>query len=404
MPKVLQGGNLLDGTGGAAIPRSTLVIEEGRIAEVGRQEDFGQREWTGYEVIDTSGSTVLPGLINCHEHLEVRHGYGSYQERAAQSIDWGYMRATRNALMAVAEGLTTVRDVGSKSLVNLTVKRAISEGMIVGPRVIACGQPLAMTGGHGAEICRVADGADAVRQAAREQLTKGADLIKCMASGGYISHGTDQPWSPQYSVAELAAAFEEAHNAGKRTTVHAHPPVAIRNAIEAGTDCIEHAALVDQPTAELIAEKGVYVVPTLVEHWDMADHGLEWGRPQWLVEHSREGLAERLEIYSHLVEAGCNLAVGTDVLGTVAREMELMVEGGLTPSQVITAATRNGAEVCGLLDETGTLEAGKHADVVVVGGDPLEDLGVLRDVKMTIVQGKPYKAGELAKATGRFPL
>jgi imidazolonepropionase-like amidohydrolase len=403
-PTVVRGGRLIDGTGAAPHEAGVVVIEEGKISAVGPEGDFDGRDWTGYTVIDAEGGTILPGLINCHEHLEVRHGYGSYQERAGQTIDWGYMRAARNALLALQEGLTTVRDVGSKGILNLTLRQAIEEGMIVGPRVVACGQPLAMTGGHGQGLCMIADGVDQVRAAAREQLLHGADLIKCMASGGYISKGIDQPESPQFTVEELRAAFDEAHSAGKLTTVHAHPPTAIRNAIEAGVDCIEHAALVDEPTAELLADRNIPVVPTLVEHWDMAEHGLEWGRPAWLVEHARGDREQRLMIYSRLVAAGCKLAVGTDVMGSIAREIELMAEGGLDNMAVLVAATRNGADVCGLGDRTGTLEAGKDADVLVVAGDPLEDLDALRHVQVVLKQGAAYRPASLAAATGRVPL
>jgi imidazolonepropionase-like amidohydrolase len=404
MPTVLRGGSVLDGTGAMPVKQGLVVIEDGRIQAVGREADFGKKDWAGYDVVDVGGATIMPGLINCHEHLEVRHGYGTFQERAAQSTDWGLMRAVRNCLMALQEGCTTVRDVGSKPGVNFTIKRAVKEGLIVGPRVVTCGRPLGMTGGHGWQICLVVDGADNVRQAAREQLREGADLIKCMASGGYVTQGTDAPWSPQYTVEEMRAAFEEAHKAGKKTTVHAHPPAAICAALEAGVDCIEHAGLVDRETAELLAKRGIPVVPTLVETWDMAERGLELGRPKWLVEHSKHNLDKRLGIYKNLVDAKCKLATGTDVLGTVWREMEIMAMGGLTNMQAILAATKNAAEVCDLQAETGTLEKGKWADIVVVDGDPVQDLKAMRQVKMTITQGKIYRPQDLAPATGRAPL
>ncbi len=404
MPTVLHGGSVLDGTGAKPIRQGVVVIENGRIKAVGREADFGKNGWSGYEVIDVGGATIMPGLINCHEHLEVRHGYGTFQERAAQSTDWGLMRAVRNSLMALQEGCTTVRDVGSKPGVNFTVKRAIKVGLIIGPRVVTCGRPLGMTGGHGWQICQVVDGPEAVRQAARENLRDGADLIKCMASGGYVTQGTDAPWSPQYTIEEMRGAFEEAHKAGKKTTVHAHPPAAICAALEAGVDCIEHAGLVDRPTADLLAKRGIPVVPTLVESWDMAERGLELGRPQWLVEHSKNHLDTRLSIYKNLVDAGCKLATGTDVLGTVWREMEIMAMGGLSNMDVILAATRNGADICDLLSETGTLEQGKSADMVIVDGDPVADLAAMRRVRMTIMQGKVYRPADLAAATGRVPL
>jgi imidazolonepropionase-like amidohydrolase len=400
---VLYGGLLIGGTGASPIADAAIRMEDGTITAVGPVADFGASGFDGAEVIDVTGKTVMPGLINCHQHLDNRHGYGAYQTRAGQSIPYLVTRATRNALLDLQEGVTTVRDMSSKGGTNLHVKQAINDGMILGPRVLACGQAIAMTGGHGHLRAIEADGADEVRSAARHLLKAGADLIKCMASGGFVSQGVDQPWSPQLTVEEMRAAFDEAHKAGKPTTVHAHPPQAIRWSLEAGVDCIEHAALVDAATAELLAERGVPVVPTLGESWVIAQRGEEFGRPAWLVEVCKNELGERMERFGHLVDAGVRMAVGTDVIGTMAEEMQLMVEGGLTPMEVVVAATRNGAEVCALGEETGTLEAGKWADVIVLGGNPLEDLSRLREVELVFKEGVVYKPEVLAAATGRHP-
>ncbi len=346
----------------------------------------------------------MPGLINCHQHLDNRHGYGSYHTRAAQEIPYLVARAARNALLDLQEGVTTIRDVASRHGTNLHVKQAIEDGMLLGPRVVACGQPIAMTGGHGWHLCIEADGVAEVRKAARELLKRGADLIKCMASGGFISIGVDQPWSPQLTIEEMHAAFDEAHKAGKPTTVHAHPPEAIQWAVEAGVDCIEHGALIDRESAELLVEKGIWLVPTLGESYIIAHRGEEYGRPAWLAQLCREKLEDRATHFGNAVEAGVKMAVGTDVIGTMAEEIQLMVEGGVGVMDALVAATRNGAEVCGLLDRTGTLEEGKWADLIVLDGDPLEDLSALNQVTYVFKQGVRYRPAELAIATGKHPL
>jgi imidazolonepropionase-like amidohydrolase len=404
MAIVLTGGRIVDGTGSEPIENGVLIIEGDRIKAVGSMKDLGaQVRGNDNTAIDVSGKTVLPGLINAHEHLDTRMGLRSFQERAAEPVEWLALRAARNLLLCLVQGVTTVRDVGSKGGTNLRVREAARSGMLVGPRVYTCGQPIAMTGGHGDVICRVADGIAEVTKAAREQLRAGADLVKCMASGGYVARGTDSPYSPQYTVDELRAAFYEAHTQGRRTTVHAHPPIAIRNAVEAGVDCIEHAALVDPETAEFLADREIPVVPTLGEHFLMAEVGLEHGRPRWLVELSRSTLKEVMEHYKHLVKARVRLGVGTDVLGEMVREMELMAEGGLTPLQVIRAATLTNAEIIGEEQNLGSLEPGKFADAIVVDGNPVKDLTVLRNVERVFLGGVARETAALKQALGTVP-
>jgi imidazolonepropionase-like amidohydrolase len=345
----------------------------------------------------------MPGLINCHEHLDERWGVGPYQVRATEPLTRKLLRAVRNALIALQEGTTTIRDAGGKEGLGLALKKEIAEGLIRGPRIVTCGEPIGMTGGHGWEVQIEADGPDEVRKAARKLLKAGADFIKLMASGGYIEPSKDQPWSAQLSEEEMRAAFEEAKKAGKKTTVHAHPPVAIRAAIAAGVDCIEHGGLMDRETAELMAREGIFLVPTLAESWVIAERGLELGRPAWLVEASRKHMGKS-QTPKLAAQAGIKMAVGTDVAASMAKEMELMQEGGLSAMEVLVAATRNGAELCDILEETGTLEVGKSADVVVIDGNPLKDMRDMRRVDLVFKQGQMYRPADLAKATGIYPL
>jgi imidazolonepropionase-like amidohydrolase len=401
---VLRGGMLIDGTGAPPIPIGAVRFGDKKIVAVGAEADFGTSGFEGADVIDVQGQTILPGLINCHTHLDNRYGLESFQVRAEQPLAYLMARAARNALIDLQEGVTTVRFIAYRHMNHIPFKQAIEEGMILGPRIVACGPPIAMTGGHAWQICVEADGPDAVRRVARQQLKEGVDVIKCMASGGFVSRGTDLPWSPQLTVEEMRAAFDEAHKAGKPTTVHAHPPQAIQWAVEAGVDCIEHGGLIDQETAELLARQGIWLVPTLGEGWVAAYHGEEYGLDRWLIEACQANLEDRGQRFGYAIQAGVKMAVGTDVWPSMAKEMQLMAEGGLKPMDVLVAATHHGAEVCGLGDQTGTLEAGKWADAIVLDGNPLEDMTALSRVKLVFKEGILYQPDALAAATGRYPL
>ena len=404
MTRVLRGATLIDGTGAKPLANSVIVVEGQRIAKVGTLADFGsQLPAKDKDIIDLSGCFIIPGLINCHEHLDMRRAPGTFQERIAKDSLYTVMRSVRNCLVNLQEGITTVRDLHSKGCNALYVRQAINEGMIIGPRVFTCGTPISMTGGHGDEVCLVADGVDAVRKAARTLLRAGADIIKVMASGGFVSVGRDLPTSPQLTVEEMRAAFDEAHRAGKPTTAHAHAPRAIRDAIEAGVDCIEHGGLLDQETAALMAQKGIPLIATVSGIWITAEHGIELGRPQWLVETCRAGLRRWMSSLSQTIAAGVRVGAGTDG-GDMFQEMILLNEAGLSPMQVIQAATMTAAEILCQQSDLGSVEPGKLADMVVLRVDPLSDIQNTRAIKLVIKDGVIYDPQTLAAATGKWPL
>ncbi len=404
MVKVLRGATLIDGTGAKPLQNSVVVIEDQRIAKVGTISDFGgelpgKRE----DIVDLNGLFLIPGLIQCHEHLDVHRGLGSFTARMAQETRYLAMRAVRNALLNLAEGVTTVRDLHCKDCTNLVLRQAINDGMIVGCRIYTCGRPISMTGGHAAvEVSWVADGVDEVRKTARTLLAMGVDVIKVMASGGFVSVDRDLPTASQLTVEEMRAAFDEAHRQGRPTTAHAHAPVPIRHAIEAGVDCIEHGALLDDPTRELMVAKGIYLIPTVSEGLRNIEDGPSWGRPKALIESAKRNFPKRIESMRRNVQAGLKIATGTDG-GDIIKEMIILHEAGYTNMQVIEATTRMGAEVLCKQDLLGTVEAGKLADMVVVGADPLADLNNLRQVKMVYQGGKAYDPKALAVATGISP-
>lgn len=397
---IFKNMTLIDGTGRAPLRDAAILVEGERVKAVGHQAEFGSRMQDA-EVHDLGGRTVLPGLINAHEHLLWRRGYGGFEERVVrQPAGKLLLKGFGHALVSLLEGVTTVRDVGSKEGMAIAMRDAINAGQAHGPRIITAGAPIAITGGHGYGAVKVANGVTEVRRAARENLKAGADLIKLMASGGFVARGFDQPTSQQFSYEEMCAAFEEAHKAGKRTTVHCHPPVAIKTAIRAGVDCIEHGGLIDQETAELIAKTGRYIVPTLTSLRMEIERGHEMGRPAWLTEVCKQRLPGQKRTFRALMDAGCRIVAGVDSLGDLQMEIGYMVDEGMPPMRAIQAATSVAAECLGVADQVGTLEPGKYADLIAIDGDPLQDIRATRRVALTVKGGVLYQPDQLRKAIG----
>ncbi len=397
---IFQNLTLIDGTGRPPVQDAAILVEGERITAVGRAIDFGSR-LNKSEVIDLGARTVIPGLINAHEHLLWRRGYGGFEDRVVrQPAAKLLLKGFGHALVSLLEGVTTVRDVGSKDGLAIALRDAINAGQAHGPRIVAAGAPIAMTGGHGYGAVKVANGVTEVRRAARENLKAGADLIKLMASGGFVARGVDQPTSQQFSFEEMCAAFEEAHKAGKRTSVHCHPPVAIKTAIQAGVDCIEHGGLVDQETAELIAKSGRYIVPTLTSLRMEIERGHAMGRPAWLSEVCRQRVPGQKRTFRALLDSGCKIVAGVDSLGDLQMEIGYMVDEGMSPMRALAAATSVAAECLGVADQVGTLEVGKYADLIAIDGDPLQDIRATRKVALTVKGGVIYQPELLRAAIG----
>ncbi len=389
MTIVLKGGTLLDGKGGTPVPDSVIEITDDKFTYVGDGSGF---DGTGAEqIIDLSGMTVLPGLVDAHDHQQMMRCHGAINELWNLDPTYLLIRSVGAALRNLREGVTTAREMGAIAGTNLLMKLATERGLVLGPRLVTCGQPIAMTGGHAYQLCVEADGVNEVRKAARQQLKAGADFIKLMTSkesGKAIQARKAQgkPLSiPEYSEAEIRAAVEEAHNAGKKALAHSCGDVSIRRCINAGIDCIEHANYLDKENAALMAERGIFLVPTIAVHKE--SQNTIWERGELKAEDMKYLFEAQQISFKNALEAGVPLAVGTDALGDMALEMQLMIEGGLAPMDAIVAATRDGAQLLDLEDEVGTVEPGKLADIVVIRGNPLEDMMLLREVEIVIKQG-----------------
>ena len=400
MTRVLfTGGQVLDGTG-SEIRSADVVIEDGRIVDVGPGLD-------GDESVDVSGRTILPGLFDCHTHVVVS---SIDTMRLVQTpFSYRFFQAAQNLEATLRIGITTVRDAGGA---DLGVKQAVDDGLVTGPRMHISLSMLSQTGGHGdgwmpfggtidALLAKhpgvpdtVVDGTDEMRHKVRELIRMGADVIKVATSGGVLSP-RDKPTHAHFRLEELEVLVEEANAAGIFVMAHAQAAPGIKNAIRAGIRSIEHGIYLDDEAIQMMLDRGTWLVPTLVAPRgviDAADSGA--AIPEASVAKAREVVETHAASFARAVDAGVKVAMGTDSgvtpHGRNLRELALMVDGGMTPMEAIVATTRSAAELMGLQGELGTLEPGKRADLVLVDGDPL-DVASLGDRVVEV-----YKDGERA--------
>lgn len=385
---------IFDGTGAPYLRDGVILVEGERIAAVGRRREVVVPP--GARVVRAEGKTVMPGLVDAHVHVS----FGCEPNPTAvlkELLPYSAIRAAVNARRMLEAGITTIRSMGSIGYADVALRQAIEDGLVVGPRVLACGHMLLMTGADEDGYYRpevrtfregvaqgMATGADEVRRAARIQLYHGADFLKVFATGRAFTDGPVAPAAVTFTEPEMRAAVEEAHHRGKRVAAHAYSAEGITNAVRAGVDTIEHASFLDEETAALMAERGVALVPTFsvfFRYREAAEQGLV---PRWALDKTRAIWEHHGEAFRRALAAGVAIGMGTDCgeafvhPGQNAKELELMVDAGMKPEQALVAATKAGAEIVGLGDRVGTLEPGKLADLIVVGGDPLADISILQ--------------------------
>ncbi len=387
-----KGATLIDGNGGIPIKNSGMLVEGKTILQIGRIEDFQLGE--DVNIVDLTGKTIMPGMINCHVHITMEPVGDPFGFMAKESVTKAALRGVANLKKQLKSGVTYFRDLGGPEGVDLDLRDAVKEGFIEGPEFLAAGKVLTMTGGHGWPMGRECDGIDEVRKAAREQLKAGVDVIKIMATGGVMTPGVE-PGSPQLTLEEMQVAVEEAHKAGKRTATHAQGTTGIKNAILAGIDSVEHGIFLDDEVIELMVEKGVYLVPTLVAPYQIVEKGVAAGIPEHAVNKSKNVMGAHLESFRKAHKAGVKIAMGTDS-GTpfnlhdqTSMELKLMVKGGMTPMEAIVASTKTAAELLGIEGKYGTLAPNKAADFLVLKENPIDNLDTLFDIESV------YKGGRL---------
>jgi imidazolonepropionase-like amidohydrolase len=403
---VLTNVTLIDCTGADPRPDMAVVVSEGLIQKVAPSRSL--RAPRGASAIDLAGRTLMPGLIDAHVHLGITEtSWDQVIREPAAVYAFKVGRVIEETLDA---GFTTVRDAG---LIDSGFAQAVEKGYLRGPRILPSGAPISQTGGHGDWRARyqdywpdavpglvappaLCDGVEEVRRAARQQLRRGATQVKVMASGGAMSPSDDID-TTQFTVEELAAAAYEAKAAGRYAMAHTYSPGSIRNALEAGVVSIEHGNFLDEETAALMKARGAYLVPTLATYELIDRFGEQYGVPAFNMQKIRQAKARGAESVRMAEAAGVKIGSGSDLLGPMQpfKTLELSLKAAiLGPMAALVSATRTNAELLRLGDRSGTVEEGKWADLIVVEGNPLEDVDLLREagnVRLVLKRGEVMK-------------
>ncbi|GGY41067.1 Xaa-Pro dipeptidase [Parvularcula lutaonensis] len=384
---------------------AAVLIEDGVIVASGPVSSVSAPE--GAQTIALGAMTLLPGLIDMHTHLEgpsdKGRGYDRYQYAQDRATIW----AVANAKKTLDAGFTTVRNVGG-TFGMLSVRDAINEGEIPGPRLFVAGPPVGVTGSHCADDNYlpydrpttgegVADGPWALRAKVRRNIKYGVDLIKTCSTGGVFSRGTVLG-APQSTLEELKAIVDEAHLRGLKVAVHAHGTQGIKNAIEAGADTIEHASILDREAIRMAVRNGTFLSMDIYNTEYTLAKGEELGIPEESMAKEREVGQVQRESFRNAVNAGAKVMLGTDAAiyphGDNAKQLRVMTEFGMSPMQAIRAATIVPAEALGREGKLGCVTEGCHADLIAVSGNPLEDIQTLETVSFVMKDGEVVKGGQ----------
>jgi len=377
---LIRGGLVIDGTGAPPIDKGVLLIEGERIISVGKKGEI--REEPDVDVLDCSDQTLLPGLIDCHNHLSLDPRLENYLYRMADPIPALTLRACESMKIDLRTGVTTSRCLGDKEFLDVECKKAVAEGHIEGPRLLVATRGIRALHGHGF-VGYPFGGIDQIQTAVRENLAAGADVIKIFMTGTLRGPKGIPSF---FSGEEIQTAVDEAHRVGIPVTTHCIGGIGFKCAIEAGIDVIEHGYFLTDREVDLLLKSERWLVMTPSTFFTDA-------RIQTLPTHLIEGhLQQRDEVGQRMkaaIKAGVKFAVGTDGMhGGIAQEIQYLVDFGATPIQALMAATCHAAKVCGLEESIGTLEPGKFGDVIGVEGNPLKDIGALKRVKTVISRGE----------------
>lgn len=403
MKTLLKADRVIDGSGTAPLPNATVAIEDGKITGV-YQGEVPESAKAGATVREFPGCTIMPGMIDTHVHLNLPGDGTSLEDAVKEQEGVLVATATFTASRALAAGITTVRDLGAMTSTVFNLKRALALGHGTGPRIVACGQPITITGGHTWYLGGEADGVDNLRQKVRGMVKQGADFIKVMGSGGGTVNTLS--WRAAYSRTEMVALAEQAHALDRKIAVHCLCADSIEYAVDAGVDHIEHAGFLvdgkgnqkfDARVAEKLAKSGIPVTGTLAVSGavvrNMTAKQDRTPAEDAFLARWQAMMADNIEQFRKLRECGVNFVAGTDAgwrftpFDGLPLEMEMMQQGGMSAMEAIVAGTGFAAEALGINDKVGTLKAGLAADVIVINGNPLDDLDRLRHLELVMQAG-----------------
>ena len=400
---ILKADRLIDGNGGPVAEQAAILLEDDAISRIGTRETVHAPEGAPVREIDYGDATILPGLVDSHVHL-IGIGDGRAGDELVTLPDEILtVQAAQNARRHLYSGVTTVRDCGAKNRTTFLLREAVEMGILPSPRLLLSGRPIAIIGGHLSYFGIQATGPTECRAAARQLIKEGADFIKITATGG--STRTSHPLRPSFDVDELTAICEEAHKFGKHAAAHCASSQGMVNALDAGIDTIIHGVhkeadgsdVYRPEIAERIAERGVFVNPTLagaVTRIRMLENEPDLSPSQLAeLDAMREASQVRMENVARMIDAGVVMSAGSDTawgyyqMGDFQTEIEAHAMAGMSNMDAIVSATRDAAASCWVQDSVGTLEPGKQADVLVVEGNPAQDINDLRNVADVFLAG-----------------
>jgi len=409
---VIKAGKLIDTATGQVLADQIIVIKGDTIEAVGASLAVP----AGATIVDLSSAVVLPGLIDMHVHITGQASDLPYADRFRRSFVDSAVLSPKYALNTLRAGFTSARVLGADGFVDVALRNAIDRGDIPGPRLQVATYYISSTGGHGdlvgfspwlsdlapAEMSGIANGVAEVREKVRYLVKYGANLIKFGASAGVLSE-EESVGAPQYTQEEMNAIVDEARMWGKRVAAHAHGTEAIKMAIEAGVDSIEHGSLIDGEGIALMKQHGTYLVADVYNDDYIVSEFKRLGYPDRIIEKEKLVGRRQRENFMKAVTSGVKAAFGTDAgifpHGWNAKQFAYMVEWGMTPTQAIQAATVNAADLLGWSDRVGSIAAGKLADIIAVAGDPLADMKVLERVGF-VMKGGEVVRDEISKESG----
>ena len=372
---------LIDGVSDTPKKDQLISIEDGKIVSIKEYHE------TNEEVIHAN--VVTPGFFNCHVHIMEPVGFGTDKKFSLMEKAFYTQKHCEDYLHSE---VTFIRVLGTANDYDMQIRDCIDSGLIQGPHMLCAGRCICMTGGHGWQDGIEADGKDECRKAARTLLKEGVDIIKIMATGGVMTKGVE-PGSAQLTQEEMAVIIEEAHKAGRKTATHAQGTQGIKNALYAGIDSIEHGIFLDQECLDFMKEHGTYLVPTLVAPQCIVENGIEAGIADYMVKKAIYVKDAHVKSFKAAYAQGLKIALGTDggtpfnYHNNTSYEMELMEKYGVDRMDILKIATHNSADCLGVLDNYGTLEVGKHADLVCLEENPLDDISNVRKIDKVIKDG-----------------